>query len=138
MPRAFLSRLLGMGDLESLLEKVKSATDEKKQKAMEKKLKEGKLSLEDVVEQVFFLGVVQVDGDEGAALLGHVERSRLVDIDMTDPLVVLDHRDTRLFHDPADQFFPAARDHKIDPALLLQKKIQRGIIRCRHKIHVER
>lgn len=51
-PRAFLSRLLGMGDLESLLEKVKSATDEKKQRAMEKKLKEGKLSLGDVVEQV--------------------------------------------------------------------------------------
>ncbi|MFH1151709.1 MAG: signal recognition particle protein Srp19, partial [Nanoarchaeota archaeon] len=43
------SRLLGMGDLQSLIEKVKSVTDEKKG---QKILEEGKLSLEDVVEQV--------------------------------------------------------------------------------------
>ncbi len=49
---AFLSRLLGMGDLQSLLEKIKSVTDEGKQEEMQKKLQEGKLSLEDVVEQV--------------------------------------------------------------------------------------
>lgn len=51
-PESFLSRILGMGDLESLIEKIKSVTDEKQQKKIEDKLKEGKLSLTDVVEQV--------------------------------------------------------------------------------------
>lgn len=51
-PKSFLSRLLGMGDLEALIEKVKSITDEKKQSKIQKSLEEGKISLEDVVEQV--------------------------------------------------------------------------------------
>jgi len=51
-PKSFLSRLLGMGDLESLLEKIRSVTDEKSQEKMQKKLESGKLSLSDVVEQV--------------------------------------------------------------------------------------
>ena len=51
-PKAFLSRLLGMGDLESLIEKIKSATDSKSQEAMQKKIESGKLSLDDVIEQV--------------------------------------------------------------------------------------
>jgi len=51
-PEAFLSRLLGMGDLNALMEKIKSATGELDQEKLQKKLEEGKLSLEDVVEQV--------------------------------------------------------------------------------------
>jgi len=51
-PKSFLSRLLGMGDLQSLIEKIKSVTDEKQQEKIQKKLEEGKLSLSDVVEQV--------------------------------------------------------------------------------------
>lgn len=51
-PKSFLSRLLGMGDLDSLIEKIKSVTDEDKQKKIKKRIEEGKLSLEDVVEQV--------------------------------------------------------------------------------------
>lgn len=51
-PKSFLSRLLGMGDLESLIEKIKSVTDEGKQKEMQKRAEEGVLSLEDVIEQV--------------------------------------------------------------------------------------
>lgn len=51
-PESFLSRLLGMGDLESLIEKIHSVTDEKKQKKMQDKLLDGKLTLTDVVEQV--------------------------------------------------------------------------------------
>ncbi len=51
-PETFLSRMLGMGDLTSLIEKIHSVTDESKQKQLEKKLTEGKLSLEDVIEQV--------------------------------------------------------------------------------------
>ncbi len=51
-PKSFLSRLLGMGDLEALMEKIRSVTDEDKQKKIEKKIEEGKLTLEDVIEQV--------------------------------------------------------------------------------------
>lgn len=50
-PKTFLSRLLGMGDVEALIEKIKSVTDEKKQEKMQKKLQEGKLTLDDVAEQ---------------------------------------------------------------------------------------
>ena len=51
-PKTFLSRLLGMGDLDALLQKIKSVTDEKKQKKIQKQLEQGKLTLEDVIEQV--------------------------------------------------------------------------------------
>ncbi len=51
-PESFLSRLLGMGDLQALIDKIRSVTDEKNQEKMQKKLEEGKLSLEDVIEQV--------------------------------------------------------------------------------------
>ncbi|MCK4647482.1 signal recognition particle protein [Candidatus Pacearchaeota archaeon] len=51
-PKSFLSRLLGMGDLQALIEKIKSVTNEDKQTAIQKRIGEGKLSLEDVIEQV--------------------------------------------------------------------------------------
>ena len=51
-PESFLSRLLGMGDLNALIEKVRLATDEKTTKKLEENLKEGKLTLKDVVEQI--------------------------------------------------------------------------------------
>lgn len=51
-PESFLSRLLGMGDLQALIEKIRSVTDQDQQEKMQKKLEEGKLSLEDVIEQV--------------------------------------------------------------------------------------
>ena len=38
-PKSFLSRLLGMGDLEALMEKVRSVTGEDKQKQMQKRWK---------------------------------------------------------------------------------------------------
>lgn len=50
-PESFLSRLLGMGDLETLIEKVRSLTDEKEQQKIQKRLEEGKLTLNDIVEQ---------------------------------------------------------------------------------------
>ena len=55
-PKQFLSRLLGMGDLQSLIEKIKSVTDEDKQAKIQKRVEEGKLSLEDVIEQVKSMG----------------------------------------------------------------------------------
>lgn len=51
-PERFLSRLLGMGDLQSLIEKIKSITNEKENEKIQKRLEEGKISLTDVVEQV--------------------------------------------------------------------------------------
>src|SRR3989344_3052943 len=52
-PKSFLSRLVGMGDLETLIEKIKSVTGEAEiSKAQKKIQQEGKLSLEDVIEQV--------------------------------------------------------------------------------------
>jgi signal recognition particle subunit SRP54 len=55
-PKSFLSRLLGMGDLQTLIEKIKSVTNEDQQQAVQKRLEEGKLSLEDVIEQVKSMG----------------------------------------------------------------------------------
>jgi len=55
-PQSFLSRLLGMGDLETLIEKVNSITDENSRKRTQKNLEEGKLTLDDVVEQVKSMG----------------------------------------------------------------------------------
>ncbi|MBU2504109.1 MAG: signal recognition particle receptor subunit alpha [Nanoarchaeota archaeon] len=51
-PKNFISRLLGMGDLETLLEKIKSATGEDHEEKLKKIKESGKLSLDDVVEQV--------------------------------------------------------------------------------------
>jgi signal recognition particle subunit SRP54 len=51
-PQSFVSRLLGMGDLETLIEKVKSATTEKDQAKLQKKLEEGKFTLDDFYEQL--------------------------------------------------------------------------------------
>ncbi len=55
-PESFLSRMLGMGDLQNLIEKIKSVTNEDQQKAMQERMEEGKLSLTDVIEQVKSMG----------------------------------------------------------------------------------
>ncbi|MFH1500371.1 MAG: signal recognition particle receptor subunit alpha, partial [archaeon] len=51
-PVAFISRILGMGDLEGLLEKVRSVVDEKQQAKMQKRLEEGKFTMLDLYEQL--------------------------------------------------------------------------------------
>jgi len=51
-PEKFIQRLLGMGDLETLLEHVKSATDEKQQQRIEERMKEGKFTLLDLYGQL--------------------------------------------------------------------------------------
>jgi len=47
-PESFLSRLLGMGDLKSLMEKINSVTDKDKLEKTKKNIEEGKLTLRDV------------------------------------------------------------------------------------------
>lgn len=51
-PEAFVSRLLGMGDLNLLLEKAKLAIEEKQQKKMQERLEEGKFTLNDMYDQI--------------------------------------------------------------------------------------
>ncbi|MGV8142395.1 MAG: signal recognition particle receptor subunit alpha [Candidatus Pacearchaeota archaeon] len=51
-PEGFLSRMLGMGDLESLMEKIKTITDEKALAKTQKNIEEGKLTLRDVQAQL--------------------------------------------------------------------------------------
>ncbi len=51
-PTTFIPRMLGMGDIEGLLEKVRSATDEKQEKRIKESLKEGKLTLRDLQSQL--------------------------------------------------------------------------------------
>ena len=49
---SFLSRLLGMGDLQALVEKIKSVTGEDQKEALERLESGGNISLEDVIAQV--------------------------------------------------------------------------------------
>ncbi len=51
-PEAFLSRLLGMGDLKSLMEKIQSVVDKDKMAETEKRLQEGKFTLRDLQAQI--------------------------------------------------------------------------------------
>jgi signal recognition particle subunit SRP54 len=51
-PDRMASRILGMGDVLSLIEKAEQAVDEKQAAAMEKKLRTGKFDFEDFLEQM--------------------------------------------------------------------------------------
>ncbi len=51
-PTNFVSRLLGMGDLETLLEKAKLAMEDKSKKKLEKSIEAGKFSLMDMYDQI--------------------------------------------------------------------------------------
>ena len=51
-PEAFISRMLGLGDLEGLLEKVQSAIDQESGKKLAKNLEEGTFNLRDFQEQL--------------------------------------------------------------------------------------
>ncbi|MBU1135953.1 MAG: signal recognition particle receptor subunit alpha [Nanoarchaeota archaeon] len=51
-PSSFISRILGFGDLETLIEKVKSTVDDNKEKKLKKRLEEGKFTMDDMFEQI--------------------------------------------------------------------------------------
>jgi signal recognition particle subunit SRP54 len=51
-PESFLSRLLGLGDLKTLMEKVHSVMDKKQIEEQQKKLQEGKFTLRDLQTQL--------------------------------------------------------------------------------------
>jgi signal recognition particle subunit SRP54 len=51
-PSGFVSRLLGMGDLKTLIEKTRTLVDEEQQKKFESRVKEGKFTLVDFCDQI--------------------------------------------------------------------------------------
>jgi len=51
-PTAFVSRMLGMGDIESLIEKARLAVSEKEQEKIEKRLESGRFTLLDLYDQL--------------------------------------------------------------------------------------
>lgn len=51
-PESFLSRLLGMGDLKALMEKIHSVVDAKQIEAQQKRIQEGKFTLRDLQSQL--------------------------------------------------------------------------------------
>jgi signal recognition particle subunit SRP54 len=51
-PESFLSRLLGMGDLKTLMEKIHSVVDSKQIEAQQSRLQEGKFTLNDLATQL--------------------------------------------------------------------------------------
>jgi len=55
-PESFLSRLLGMGDLKTLMEKVHSVMDSKEIERQQKRLEEGKFTLRDLQSQLDSMG----------------------------------------------------------------------------------
>jgi len=55
-PEAFLSRLLGMGDLKSLMEKIHFVVDKDKMEETQQRLKEGNLTMDDLAAQLDSMG----------------------------------------------------------------------------------
>jgi len=55
-PQSFISRLLGLGDLEGLLEKVESAIDHQTNKKAKERLEKGEFNLRDFQEQIKQMG----------------------------------------------------------------------------------
>ena len=51
-PKRFISRLIGMGDLEALLEKAKNAISQEKAKSLEERIQSGKFTLIEFYEQI--------------------------------------------------------------------------------------
>lgn len=57
-PEAFLSRLLGMGDLKTLMEKIHSVVDKDKMEETQKRLEQGKFTLDDFSSQLDSMGEI--------------------------------------------------------------------------------
>ncbi|MAG27957.1 signal recognition particle protein [Candidatus Pacearchaeota archaeon] len=55
-PESFLSRLLGMGDLKTLIEKIHSSMDQKTLEKQQSRISEGKLTMKDLIDQIETMG----------------------------------------------------------------------------------
>ncbi|HEY5538033.1 MAG TPA: signal recognition particle protein Srp19, partial [Thermoplasmata archaeon] len=94
----FLSRLLGMGDIESLLERAQEAVDEEKAEELARKMMSGKFTLFEMRDQIDMLGkvgtldkvlsmlpagAVRVKGEEAEATQQRLRRFRVIMDSMT-------------------------------------------------------
>lgn len=115
-PPRFISRLLGMGDLESLLEKAQEAIDEEQAEQLTKKLMSGKFTLHEMYEQIEMLGKMgptqkllrmipgvsdrmkdgQIDDTQGKLRRFLVIMDSMTDAEMSDPKKVKATRITRI------------------------------------------
>ena len=82
-PPRFISRLLGMGDLESLLEKAQEAIDEEAAEELAKKVMSGKFTLHEMYEQIEMLGKLGPAQKVLRMIPGVAERMKEGDLDNT-------------------------------------------------------
>ncbi|TLZ59306.1 MAG: signal recognition particle protein Srp19, partial [Methanobacteriota archaeon] len=82
-PPRFISRLLGMGDLESLLEKAQEAIDEEAAEELAKKVMSGKFTLHEMYEQIEMLGKMGPAQKVLRMIPGVAERMKEGDLDNT-------------------------------------------------------
>ncbi|MEJ5307796.1 MAG: signal recognition particle protein [candidate division WOR-3 bacterium] len=80
-PERFVSRLLGMGDIVTLVEKTESLIKEEEAKEIEKKLKEGKFDFEDYLNQIKQLKKMGPLGDIIKMIPGVGNRIKLTGIE---------------------------------------------------------
>jgi len=115
-PPRFISRLLGMGDLESLLEKAQESIDEEQAEQLTKKLMTGKFTLHEMYEQIEMLGKMgpaqkllrmlpgvadkmkdgELEGTQGKLRRFIVVMDSMTDEEMADPKSVKSTRITRI------------------------------------------
>jgi len=115
-PPRFISRLLGMGDLESLLEKAQESIDEEQAEQLTKKLMTGKFTLHEMYEQIEMLGKMgpaqkllrmlpgvadkmkdgELEGTQGKLRRFLVVMDSMTDEEMADPKSVKSTRITRI------------------------------------------
>src|SRR2546425_11507967 len=82
-PPRFISRLLGMGDLESLLGKAQEAINEEAAEELTKKLMSGKFTLHEMYEQIEMLGKMGPTGKLLRMIPGVADRMKEGDLEGT-------------------------------------------------------
>ena len=115
-PPRFIGRLLGMGDLESLLEKAQETIDAGRAEALTKKLMSGKFTLHEMYEQIEMLGKIgpaqklfrmlpgvtdkmkdgELDDTQRKLRRFLVIMDSMTDVEMNDPKAVKSTRITRI------------------------------------------
>jgi signal recognition particle subunit SRP54 len=115
-PPRFISRLLGMGDLESLLEKAQEAIDGEAAEELAKKMMSGKFTLHEMYEQIEMLGKMgpaqkllrmipgvsekmkegELDSTQGKLRRFLTIMDSMTDAEMTEPKTVKSTRVTRI------------------------------------------
>jgi len=117
-PPRFISRLLGMGDLETLLERAQEAIDAQQAEALTKKIMAGKFTLHEMYEQIEMLtdmgpmrklaalipGVsgkmkdADMEGTQARLRRFRIIMDSMTDAEMTDPKTVKSSRVQRIAH----------------------------------------